>query len=758
MPHTIFTLQQNVYNADHDPIVVEDVDEHSVSLPALRRFINSTQGRAVGVAATYRTDCTISCLAFATLTRALVVHFFPSKKSNPQWKKKKAQEEQPPVSRGRTLIQDQILCDAVIKLYGYRIDRIALGLFLDLSLRINAAVDILSVSKSNRRSLQAIMNALGGETLLQKANVKSLFDHREGDVATNDAVLQAWAACRAATLPHMTLGYAALSRIATDIMPDLHLSALAKISRDAEILESLKPTKVVNNVKADFHSKKGNLNLECTRFRTRIMKGSNQVCKFMRRFATDSERSNLQVVHIETLVGDRKSIITGRALHVDGRQAHINVGKGGVQASGKVISVTTVGKEDLTFAESYKEDVVLKALQGTITLTEHPFFCTIWAPTLNVSWPSPTQNAHSAPSVHYPSGSLNPSQYIAVERILSHANKDRMLLIQGPPGTGKTTVIAASVDSIIKTGHMESTIWLVAQSNVAVKNIAEKLDKVGFREFKLLVSKDFHHDWHEHLYERLEHCFIRSDEIGGGIVGASRLLLDARVILCTLSMMSNPRIEFITRVVPVQTVIFDEASQIEVGDYLPLLQRFQHSLQKMVFIGDDKQHRMPVVIGNFISRHVYGNQLKTSHDNFSKTVCHFLDVKRGQEKKTGHSWINSQEIAVVIHLARIYVEQGRRYRVLTPYDAQRTAIEKQLELARLPWEDKCFNGVGFLKNVRRTNVMLTRCKESMIICTSRDFVTKGKAAATLVGRLAATMGPEAWLDGRDVINGILKLN
>ncbi|KAG1747231.1 P-loop containing nucleoside triphosphate hydrolase protein [Suillus paluster] len=710
MSHTIITLQQNIYNADHDPILVEDVDEHSVSLPALQRFINSTQGRAVGVAATYRTDCTISCLAFATLTRALVVHFFPSKKSNPQRKKKKkAQEEQPPVSRGRTLIQDQILCDAVIKLYGYRIDRIALGLFLDLSLRINAAVDILSVSntKSGRRSLQAIMDALGGETLLQKANVKTLFGHRGGHAATNDVVLQAWAACRAATLPRMTKRYAALSRIATDTMPDLHLSALAKISRDAEVLESSKPTKVVNNVKADFQSKKGSVNLECTHFRTRIMRGSDQV------------------VRIETLVGDKKSTITGRALQPKGKQAQIIVNNSGVQASGKVLSVTTIGKGDLTPAESYKEDVVLKVLQGTITFTEHPFFCSIWAPTLNVPWPAP-QKTRSAPFVYYPSGSLNPSQHIAVERILSQANKDRMVLIQGPPGTGKTTVIAASVDSIIKTGDMESTVWLVAHSNVAVKNIAEKLDKVGFREFKLLVSYDFHYDWHEHLYERLEHCFIRSDEISDDIAGDSRLLLDARVILCTLSMMSNLRIEFITAVVPVQTVIFDEASQIEVGDYLPLLQRFQHSLQKMVFIGDDKQlapygqddfgklqsifefphlrkrahflntqYRMPVVIGNFISHHVYANKLKTSHGNFSKTVCHFLDVKRGQQKKAGHSWINSQEIAVIIHLARIYVKQGKQYRILTPYDAQRTEIEKQLKLAELPWADKCFNVDSF---------------------------------------------------------------
>ncbi|KAG2051633.1 hypothetical protein BDR06DRAFT_983427 [Suillus hirtellus] len=773
MTHTFFTLQQNVYKADHEPITVEDVDENSVSFLALQRIIDSAPGASVGVAAAYRPDCSLSSLAFATLTRVLVIHFFAANKQNPQQqqkKKKKAQEPQPPVSRGRILIQDRILCNIGIKLYGYRIDRIALALFRDFSLRINGAVDILSVSTSDRRSLQAIMNALGGEVLLQKDHVKPLFAHREGEGASKDVALQAWAAHRAATRDDMALRFAAIHRIDTDTMLEMHLSALAKISRDAEILESLKPTKVVNNVKADFSAKKGDVNLECTRFSTRIM------------------RSKTQVIHIETLNGDKRSTITGRAGRINGKQAHINV-QGVANPSGKVLSVTTFGKEDLTAAESHREDVVLKALQGTITLTDHPFFCSIWAPSLSISWPP--LNASTASFVYYPNSQLNDSQYSAVERIISQANSDRVLLIQGPPGTGKTTVIAASVNSMISSGPMERTVWLVAQSNVAVKNIAEKLDKVGFRNFKLLVSKDFHYDWHEHLYERLEHCFIRSDLFGGGPVAISRLLLNehtnepTRVILCTLSMLSNPRIEEFTRQVPVQTVIFDEASQIEVGDYLPLLQRFQHSLQKMVFIGDDKQHRMPLVIGSFISRHVYSHKLMTVHDVTSKNACRFLDVKRGQEQKSGKSWINQQEISVIIHLARIYNAQGKQYRILTPYDGQRSTIEHQLELAKLPWEDKCFNvdsfqgqiwltppagneedhiivslvrtqGVGFLKNSRRTNVMLTRCKKSMIICTNRDFVTKGKAAGTLVGQLALTMGPDSWLDGRDIVNGIIR--
>lgn len=38
-------------------------------------------------------------------------------------------------------------------------------------------------------------------------------------------------------------------------------------------------------------------------------------------------------------------------------------------------------------------------------------------------------------------------------------------------------------------------MWLMAQSNVAVKNIAEKLAETNFLDFKILVSLDFHFQW-----------------------------------------------------------------------------------------------------------------------------------------------------------------------------------------------------------------------------------------------------------------------
>ena len=53
-------------------------------------------------------------------------------------------------------------------------------------------------------------------------------------------------------------------------------------------------------------------------------------------------------------------------------------------------------------------------------------------------------------------------------------------------------------------------------------------------------------------------------------------------------MLSNPQINKFTALVPLTTLVVDEASQISINDYIPALQKFP-SLRKMCFIGDDKQ-------------------------------------------------------------------------------------------------------------------------------------------------------------------------
>ena len=106
---------------------------------------------------------------------------------------------------------------------------------------------------------------------------------------------------------------------------------------------------------------------------------------------------------------------------------------------------------------------------------------------------------------------------------------------------------------------------------------------------------------HEHLYQKIQENVILSAVFSDDISGTDRLLLDSKVILCTISMLSTTRVVIagFTRLVPVETVIVDEASQIELGSYLPILVRFTRDMKKLVFIGDDKQR---MLLGHFRAR------------------------------------------------------------------------------------------------------------------------------------------------------------
>ncbi|KAF8206300.1 AAA domain-containing protein, partial [Mycena galopus ATCC 62051] len=105
----------------------------------------------------------------------------------------------------------------------------------------------------------------------------------------------------------------------------------------------------------------------------------------------------------------------------------------------------------------------------------------------------------------------------------------------------------------------------------------------------------------------------------------------------------------------------------------------------------------------------------------------------------------------------------KSYRIITPYDAQRALLESKLKTEKIPWENKVFcvdsfqgneddyivlsivrtEMIGFLAELRRVNVMLTRCRRGMVIIASREFI-EGAAKSSLVGLLAAEMGNDAW--------------
>jgi AAA domain len=171
----------------------------------------------------------------------------------------------------------------------------------------------------------------------------------------------------------------------------------------------------------------------------------------------------------------------------------------------RISSVKTIGREAPTPADVMRGDVIREALQhaSNSDIMASPFVQRIWLPNEITSWAGIPSSPRPV-SLYFPgTRKLNLSQKKAVNAILSNHDADRVTVIHGPPGTGKTTVIAAAVTSIMASCNRPSTLWLVAQSNVAVKNIAEKLADVDFLAFKLLVSKDFHFDWSAYLLSYL---------------------------------------------------------------------------------------------------------------------------------------------------------------------------------------------------------------------------------------------------------------
>lgn len=179
---------------------------------------------------------------------------------------------------------------------------------------------------------------------------------------------------------------------------------------------------------------------------------------------------------------------------VIGKNASLNLAMSTKDAALATIKqVYTYGPENATNAELARTMAILSTLQQSKTFLTHPLARRIFlgeGPLTGNALPELT------PIINY-SGPLNGAQKKAVEHILSGQSEKAITVVQGPPGTGKTTVVAASVTSMtaIPSFINNHGIWLVAHSNVAVKKMAEKLVDVGFRDFKLLVSFEFHFDW-----------------------------------------------------------------------------------------------------------------------------------------------------------------------------------------------------------------------------------------------------------------------
>ncbi|KAH7913560.1 hypothetical protein BJ138DRAFT_604646 [Hygrophoropsis aurantiaca] len=226
MVDATFAVKQDVFLAGHLPIFVECIHENALSESILLRFLDSCPDGKLGVAPVYGSRCVLTSMAFSTPFRALLIRFSGPKAT------KQHHMERP----ARELLRDLIFCHPQRQIYGFQMDRIAIALYLDLSLRIRAGVDLLSASKrNNRHSLDALMDVLGGEHTLNKLGVKALFRHREGaETKQCDTALQAWVASQASKLVTMSRRVLAVPRIDTYTMLDTVLCYMLVIWKSVE--------------------------------------------------------------------------------------------------------------------------------------------------------------------------------------------------------------------------------------------------------------------------------------------------------------------------------------------------------------------------------------------------------------------------------------------------------------------------------------------------------------------------------------------
>lgn len=782
MPTATRLLHQNLMQFDNGQLSVHTIPEPELieEQYQLRSLLERNEGRALGLAGGFAPTGELAMIAIADRSTIVIIEF--------KLKKSKGNEhDERPVTPDNTAAARVFLTQNLLRrntgfLYAFDIAPIALALSQTLDLRIANAIDMQCAGSASRVPLVTVKQAIGDLHRVYDVNINQVF--RNDNIidylptaknGTTPLALRAWIAHYISQLPTMEDRLAQVPPVDTFRLSDEALEFLAKSSKDSYQLEQKKPTEVTRQFATSIDHRTNQIRAQADRYQNKIRKGQHQ-----RAFIDIGGRAG------------RGFTVDGQVAKSDGRTAKLATSNS-LSFVGKIIgSIKIVGRDDPTQAEIQRAQKVLEILQGLINLEhDNPWVQLIFfsSPSDAFQWPSAwTEEANDAEVVKYRadrvSRPLNPSQMKAVKQMLQQSNDARLTVIQGPPGTGKTTVIASFVQTALAGGL--SGIWLIAQSNVAVKNIAEKLADFGLTNWKLLVSKEFFEYWHEHLYANIRANIIISEEFLKP--GFATQLQTCPVILCTLSMLSS----FAFRksggfdAAPLRTLVIDEASQIEIGAYIPLFTSHT-SIRKVCFIGDDKQlppygqedikdlksifevkhlkdhalflntqYRMPPQIGDFISQAVYDGLLESNPQHSvtnERMACHFINIP-SQEQLHGTSWKNLGECQTILHIATMLQAKNKRFRIITPYDAQRSVIEECLKHNDLEWEDKCFNvdsfqgneedyivislvrstALGFLADLRRTNVMLTRCKKGMIICTSQKFM-KRAGCESLVGSL-----------------------
>lgn len=230
---------------------------------------------------------------------------------------------------------------------------------------------------------------------------------------------------------------------------------------------------------------------------------------------------------------------------------------------------------------------------------------------------------------------FNESQKVAIQSVMNNA----ITVLQGPPGTGKTSTIAEIIMQLL--GNLNTyPILVVAASNIAIDNIAEKLISSHKQSILRIVSLEKEPEYgrehplalvclHHRVFDGLPLAAqetIREMRRPNAVVSqtqykklmttqidySNKLIALARVIFTTTVVAGGNQLKLCAKI-PV--VIMDEATQSsEPTTLIPLT---IPGVEKFVFVGDQNQlssfSQVPNLALSLFERIILNGTYKTPH-------------------------------------------------------------------------------------------------------------------------------------------------
>lgn len=200
----------------------------------------------------------------------------------------------------------------------------------------------------------------------------------------------------------------------------------------------------------------------------------------------------------------------------------------------------------------------------------------------------------------------------------------------------------------------------------------------------------------------------------------------------------------------------------------------------------DTQYRMPKIIADFISRHFYDNNFHTGKDiphadPFFRSPMVFIDTQLEKnrweqpalEPEGIRGYTNYFEARLIADVVLAYQDHGDEWGVIVPYKKQAERIQKELKRRRQAlsmdllkdWvatvdsfqgkerdviifgftRSNSHGRIGFLSELRRLNVSLTRAKQQLVLIGNASTLTRATEesfAALMRSLLKATQSLE----------------